>query len=66
MTDNSAMSDDRTKDTRSDLQQAVEARADAVKRGEGGDDDSALAPSGVFDGNSGSAGEVKNQDRTQQ
>ncbi|RYY33286.1 MAG: hypothetical protein EOP59_17840 [Sphingomonadales bacterium] len=60
------MTDNRNEDGRSDLQQAVEARADAADAAEGGDDSSALEPTGVFDGNSGTGGEVKNQDRTQQ
>jgi len=53
-------------DPRSDLEQAVESRSDAVERGEGGDDESPLEPTGVHDGVGGTAGEVKNQDRTQQ
>ncbi len=48
--------DDTAEDTRSDLQQAVEARADAVARGEGGD-----APDGAG-GEGGAGGVVKNQD----
>ncbi len=46
------------KDERSDIQQAVEARSDAVARGEGGDGES-------FDGVAGEGGAdgvVKNQD----
>lgn len=58
--------DDRDEDPRSDIQQAVESRADAVKAAAGGDTTSPLEPTGVYDGVSGSAGEVKNQDRTQQ
>jgi len=53
-------------DPRSDLQQIVEARSDAVARGEGGDEPSRMTDPGAFDGNSGTGGEVKNQDLTQQ
>jgi len=53
-------------DERSDIQQAVEARADAVARGEGGTESSRFVDPGAFDGNSGTGGEVKNQDLTQQ
>jgi len=49
-------------DERSDIQQAVEARKDAVERGEGGSEpDSMIAP-GLFSGNAGTGGETKNQD----
>ncbi len=58
--------DDAREDERSDIQQAVEARADAVARGEGGDEPSRFTDPGAFDGNSGTGGEVKNQDLTQQ
>jgi hypothetical protein len=47
---------DMPEDERSDLQQAVEARADAVARGEGGQE-----PDGA-DGEGGAGGVVKNQD----
>ena len=53
-------------DERPDIQQAVEARADAVARGEGGDEPVRFTDTGEFDGNSGTGGEVKNQDLTQQ
>jgi hypothetical protein len=53
-------------DERSDLQQAVEARADAVTRGEGGTEPSRFTDPGAFDGNSGTGGDVKNQDLAQQ
>lgn len=58
--------DDRRDDERSDIEQAVEARADAVARGEGGKEPSRFTDTGAFDGNSGTGGEVKNQDLTQQ
>ncbi|GAA0674003.1 hypothetical protein FHT00_001451 [Sphingomonas insulae] len=53
-------------DERPDIQQAVEARADAVARGEGGSEPVRFTDTGEFDGNSGTGGEVKNQDLTQQ
>ncbi len=53
-------------DPRPDIQQAVEARADAVKRGEGGEEPARFTKTGEPDGNSGTGGEVKNQDLTQQ
>ena len=49
-------------DSRSDLQQMVEARKDAVERGEGGDEPDAFTSSGVADGVGGTGGVVKNQD----
>lgn len=50
-------------DPRPDIQQAVEARADALARGEGDDDGgNTLAATGDFSGNAGTGGEVKNQD----
>ncbi|EZP54824.1 hypothetical protein [Sphingomonas sp. RIT328] len=58
--------DDQRDDDRSDIEQAVEARADAVARGEGGEEPSRFTDTGAFDGNSGTGGEVKNQDLTQQ
>ncbi|SEM41879.1 hypothetical protein SAMN05192583_0127 [Sphingomonas gellani] len=53
-------------DERPDIQQAVEARSDAVARGEGGEEPARFTDTGEFDGNSGTGGEVKNQDLTQQ
>lgn len=61
-----AMRADTRKDERSDIEQAVEARADAVARGEGGPGPVRFTDTGEFDGNSGTGGEVKNQDLTQQ
>ena len=49
-------------DPRPDIQQAVEARADAVARGEGTDADGTLAATGDYSGNAGTGGETKNQD----
>jgi hypothetical protein len=56
------MPDQNREDPRSDLEQAVEARADAVKRGEGGTGHSPLEDAGASDGVGGTAGDVKNQD----
>lgn len=53
-------------DPRPDIQQAVEARSDAVARGEGGEQPGMFTDTGEFDGNSGTGGEVKNSDDTQQ
>lgn len=51
-----------TGDTRSDIQQIVEARKDAVERGEGGAEPDPLARQGDADGVGGTGGVVKNQD----
>ncbi|MDB5697085.1 MAG: hypothetical protein JWN21_2628 [Sphingomonas bacterium] len=51
---------DRDEDPRSDIEQAVAARSDALARGEGGGR-SSDAP-GDYSGNAGTGGEVKNQD----
>nr|WP_188659445.1 hypothetical protein [Sphingomonas metalli] len=56
----------RDEDARSDLEQVVSARSDAVERGEGGPEPETFTRAGDFDGNSGTGGEVKNQDLTQQ
>ncbi len=53
-------------DDRPDIQQAVEARSDALARGEGGQEPARFTDTGEPDGNSGTGGEVKNQDLTQQ
>jgi hypothetical protein len=49
-------------DDRSDLQQEVEARKDAVERGEGGPEPESMTAPGLFSGNAGTGGETKNQD----
>ncbi|SDA28876.1 hypothetical protein [Sphingomonas sp. NFR15] len=49
-------------DERSDIQQIVEARKDAVERGEGGPEPDPLARQGEADGVGGTGGVVKNQD----
>lgn len=53
-------------DERSDLEQAVAARSDAVDRGEGGPEPEPMTATGDYDGTAGSGGEVKNQDLTAQ
>jgi hypothetical protein len=49
-------------DARSDIEQAVEARKDAVERGEGGREPDAFTSPGMEDGVGGTGGVVKNQD----
>lgn len=56
----------RDDDARSDLEQVVEARSDAVERGEGGPESAILTDSGEHDGVSGTGGVVRNQDVDQQ
>lgn len=57
---------DRREDDRSDIEQAVEARSDAVDRGEGGDEIDSFGATGMPDGPAGTGGLVKNQDSDQQ
>ncbi|WP_174279768.1 hypothetical protein [Sphingomonas bacterium] len=56
----------RDDDARSDLEQAVAARSDAVDRGEGAPAAGPLAATGDYSGNAGTGGEVKNQDKDAQ
>jgi hypothetical protein len=56
----------RDDDARSDLEQAVSARSDAVERGEGGSEPDPMLKSGDYSGVSGDGGEVKNLGLTQQ
>ncbi|MGH6616962.1 hypothetical protein [Sphingomonas sp.] len=49
-------------DKRSDLEQAVEARKDAVKRGEGGREPDTFTSAGSPDGVGGTGGVTKNQE----
>jgi hypothetical protein len=56
----------RDDDARSDIEQAVAARSDAVERGEGGTEPDSMLKSGDYSGVSGDGGEVKNQDITAQ
>lgn len=53
-------------DARSDIEQAVSARADAVERGEGGPEPETFTETGLHDGVGGTGGEVKNQGLAQQ
>ena len=53
------------KDERSDLEQIVEARKDAVERGEGGEEPESFTSPGVPDGVGGTGGVTKNQDDVQ-
>ena len=65
-TDPNATREDRDDDARSDTEQAVAARSDAVERGEGGPEPDPMTRSGEYSGVSGDGGEVKNQGLTQQ
>ena len=65
-TDPDTLPEDRDADTRSDIEQAVASRSDAVERGEGGPEPETFTDPGRFDGPSGTGGTVRNQDLTQQ
>ena len=56
----------RDDDARSDIEQAVASRSDAVERGEGGPEPDPMTKTGDYSGVSGDGGEVKNQDLTAQ
>ncbi|MAW99969.1 MAG: hypothetical protein CMN72_10055 [Sphingomonas sp.] len=58
--------DEYQKDDRTDIEQIVEARSDAVKRGEGGEEPETFTDPGLPDGVGGTGGVVKNQDRDAQ
>ncbi|WNO52624.1 hypothetical protein [Stakelama saccharophila] len=49
-------------DERSDIEQIVESRSDAVDRGEGGEEPETFTDPGLADGVGGTGGRVKNQD----
>lgn len=53
---------EREEDPRSDLEQAVRSRSDAVERGEGGPEPEPMTAPGDYSGVSGDGGTVKNQD----
>jgi hypothetical protein len=53
-------------DERSDIEQVVQARSDAVARGEGGTEPQPMTAPGEYSGVSGDGGVVKDQDLTQQ
>jgi len=65
-TDPNATPDQRQADQRSDIEQAVQSRSDAVDRGEGGEEPGSMTDPGEYSGVSGDGGVVKNQDLTQQ
>jgi hypothetical protein len=58
--------EDRDEDPRSDIEQAVASRSDAVERGEGGEEPATFTDTGRHDGVAGTGGVVKNQDDTAQ
>lgn len=53
---------DNDNDERSDIEQVVEARKDAVERGEGGVEPDSFTSTGVPDGVGGTGGVTKNQE----
>jgi hypothetical protein len=53
-------------DERSDIEQAVEARSDAVERGEGGEEPDTFTAPGLPDGPAGTGGVTKRQDKDAQ
>lgn len=65
-TDPETLPEDRDADPRSDLEQIVAARSDAVERGEGGDEPAIFTDTGRADGVGGTGGDPKNQDLTAQ
>ena len=64
-TDPEATPTQRAKDDRSDIEQAVESRSDAVERGEGGPEPETMTAPGMFSGSSGTGGVVRNQDASE-
>ena len=60
-TDPNTLPEDRNQDQRSDLQQEVESRSDAVGRGEGGPEPETMTDPGMPDGVGGTGGVTKNQ-----
>ena len=53
---------DAAEDERSDIEKAVEARSDAVARGEGGPEPAIFTDPGLADGVGGTSGVTRNQD----
>jgi len=53
-------------DERSDIEQEVEARSDAVARGEGGEEPATFTAPGLPDGPGGTGGITKTQDKDAQ
>ena len=65
-TDPNSSPEQRDDDARSDIEQAVQSRSDAVERSEGGPEPEPMTKTGDYSGVSGDGGEVKNQDLTAQ
>jgi hypothetical protein len=61
-TDPNSSPEQRDDDARSDIEQAVASRSDAVERGEGGPEPETMTDPGMTDGVGGTGGEVRNQD----
>lgn len=65
-TDPETLPEERGVDPRSDLEQVLASRSDAVERGEGGEEPAIFTDSGRRDGVGGTGGDPKDQDLTQQ
>ena len=65
-TDPNATPRQREDDPRSDIEQVVQSRSNAVERGEGGAEPEPMTAPGDYSGVSGDGGVVKNQDLTAQ
>lgn len=65
-TDPNATPAERDDDSRSDLEQAVASRSDAVERGEGGTEPDPMTAPGDYVGTGGTGGVVRNQDQDAQ
>jgi hypothetical protein len=65
-TDPETLPEERDEDTRSDIEQVVASRSDAVERGEVGEEPETFTSTGRHDGVAGTGGVVKNQDDTAQ
>ncbi len=61
-TDPETLPEDSDEDSRSDLEQMVASRSDAVDRGDGGDEPETFTDTGMPDGVGGTGGVTKNQD----
>lgn len=61
-TDPETLPEDRDEDSRSDLEQMVASRSDAVERSDGGDEPETFTDTGMPDGVGGTGGVTKNQD----
>ncbi len=65
-TDPAASDAERAADSRSDIEQAVASRSDAVARGEGGPEPDPMTRPGDYAGTAGTGGVVKNQEADSQ